>query len=224
MLPHPQMSDSPSCPLCHKTEITPLDGAPSEVTHFHCMNCDLRFLEPARRISPEEEKARYLEHNNDVSDPRYQKFVGPLYREIFSRVRVGAHGLDFGAGTGPVLARLLEKDGYQISLYDPYFWPDPAPLKEKYEFVFSSEVVEHFREPGAEFERMKSLLKDGGLLAIMTLLYEDSIDFQSWYYRKDPTHICFYSKKTFEWIANHYGFSELSFSGDRTVLLTLPKS
>ena len=35
----------------------------------------------------------------------------------------------------------------------------------------------------------------------MTNFYNDSIDFEDWYYRKDPTHVVFYTEQTLEAIA-----------------------
>ena len=35
-------------------------------------------LDPLDYLSQEEEKERYKNHNNDVNDPRYQKFVSPI--------------------------------------------------------------------------------------------------------------------------------------------------
>ncbi len=40
----------------------------------------------------------------------------------------------------------------------------------------------------------------------MTDLYNEAIDFDSWYYKNDPTHVFFYTKETFEWIREKYNF------------------
>jgi len=206
------------CPLCKATCQHPILKDRSS-TFYRCPNCDLRFLDPEQRLNSEEEKKRYLTHNNDVLDPRYQSFVKPLYLEIRKRLPPGSSGLDFGAGTGPVLAMLLRQDGYPISLYDPYFWPDQQVLEEKYDFVCACEVIEHLYDPAFEFKRMSGLLKGNGLLAFMTQLYDEEIDFGRWYYRKDPTHVVFYSRRTFSWIQTYFGFSKLTFNGSRVILL-----
>ena len=38
----------------------------------------------------------------------------------------------------------------------------------------------------------------------MTMLYNDQIDFNTWFYRKDPTHVFIYRKETFEYIAQKH--------------------
>ena len=50
---------------------------------------------------------------------------------------------------------------------------------------------------------MFSLLKPGGLLAVMTQLV-DGVDFRGWHYKDDATHAGFYSGATLEWIARRF--------------------
>lgn len=176
-------------------------------------------MDPASRLSPDEEKARYLLHNNDIADPRYQEFVRPLFEEVGKHVPPAARGLDFGSGTGPVLAEMLTRAGYGIRLFDPYFEPDPEALRYTYDFIVASEVVEHLFHPLEDFTRLKRMLKAGGLLAVMTLFWEEGIDFASWYYRRDPTHVAFYSQATFRWIGSFCGFPKVWFPSNRIALL-----
>ena len=98
---------------------------PYSPRYFHCPKCDLRFLDPQYRLPAHEEEARYRTHNNDVTDPAYQNFVAPLYRAVSARIRSGDSGLDFGAGTGPVLAEMFERGGYPMRRYDPFFGHNP---------------------------------------------------------------------------------------------------
>ena len=207
-----------SCPLCSNSS-TSLIGAPTTREFYLCTCCDLLFLNPGQRISQSDEKARYEKHNNDVNDPRYREFVTPLLEAICAKISPGTSGLDFGAGTGPVLAEMLEARSYRIQRYDPLFWPNPRLLQFQYDFVFASEVVEHFFTPGEEFRRLRGLLRPRGLLAIMTLLRSADTDLSRWHYLKDPTHVCAYSKSTFHWIAEKFSFAEPEFQGDRVILL-----
>jgi SAM-dependent methyltransferase len=188
--------------------------------YFHCQRCSALFLSPANYILPEEERKRYLEHNNDVNDSGYQKFVGPIIAKVEEKFSKKAKGLDFGAGTGPVAAKLLGDRGYSIKLYDPFFWNNPQALKEKYDFIICCETIEHFHFPAKEFRLLKSLLKPKGILFCMTDLYSEEINFKKWYYKNDPTHVFFYHKKTFSWIKLKIGFSASSIE-ERLVQLSL---
>jgi hypothetical protein len=51
------------------------------------------------------------------------------------------------------------------------------------------------------------MLEDNGILAIMTSFLSNIEDFENWYYRRDPTHVVFYSEKTFEVIADQRDWS-----------------
>lgn len=208
-----------SCILCGSQEVVELHFKTPPNNYFYCNNCDLHYVDSKDRLTAEEEKKRYLTHNNDVNDKDYQNFVEPLYREMSPKILPGGWGLDFGAGTGPVLAKRFENAGYKVSLYDPFFWPNESLLHQSYDFVFACEVVEHLYHPGEEFRRLNTMLKEKGVFGAMTLFYDPTINFETWYYRRDPTHVSLYSKKTFEWIAKNLGFSRLTFSGDRVVLL-----
>ncbi|NBX93471.1 MAG: class I SAM-dependent methyltransferase [Proteobacteria bacterium] len=213
----------PQCLLCEDPNAHSLITKTGR-SFFKCPNCELIYLDPSQKLSPEEEKARYETHENDVTDPKYREFVQPLVNAISKQITPGSLGLDFGAGTGPILASLFRENGFEMNVYDPFFWPDASTLDHLYDFVAASEVVEHFSNPQREFLLLRQLLKPGGILGLMTLLYDDETDIQSWYYLKDPTHICAYSKKTLEWIRKQFGFGNLETFGTRTILFFCPET
>ncbi len=53
-------------------------------------------LDPLDYLSQEEEKERYKNHNNDVNDPRYQKFVSPIVEKVRDHYDTNHLGLDYG--------------------------------------------------------------------------------------------------------------------------------
>ena len=85
--------------------------------------------------------------------------------------------------------------------YDPLYRPQIDLLERRYDFVTCSEVIEHFFEPSREFLLLDGLLNPGSLLGVMTCILEQESAFQTWWYPKDPTHVCFYQKSTLTWIA-----------------------
>jgi|SRR5690554_5246498 len=177
--------------------------------YYHCPNCDGILMDPENYLSSLEEKACYEEHNNDVNDIRYQNFVSPIVNGVIKHYNKTHRGLDFGAGPGPVITKLLRDIGYNIYLYDPYFYNNQSLLKSKYDYIVCSEVAEHFYSPKEEFAFLRTLLKEKGSLFIMTSLYSNSINFNTWHYKNDPTHVFFYSKKTMEFIKGKYDFKNI---------------
>jgi 2-polyprenyl-3-methyl-5-hydroxy-6-metoxy-1,4-benzoquinol methylase len=143
-------------------------------------------------VSRENEKARYEEHNNDPNDIGYRNFLARIAVPIRERFQSGASRLDFGCGSTAVLADILTENGFEMEIYDSFYETDKSVLNKRFDFVVSTEVVEHLSKPLEVFKKLFSLLKVGGTHAVMRCLYEDSIDFENWHYKNDCTHICFY--------------------------------
>lgn len=177
--------------------------------YVQCQNCKSVMLLPELYVSSQDEKNRYLEHHNDVSDQGYQNFVSPITSRVQDDFSILAMGLDYGCGTGPVATAELKKRGYRILLFDPYFEDHPESLQGFYDFIICCEVMEHFHKPCEEFEKLYSLLMPGGKLYCKTSLFSGSIDFKKWYYKDDPTHVFFYSAESLEWIREYLGFKKL---------------
>jgi cyclopropane fatty-acyl-phospholipid synthase-like methyltransferase len=108
-------------------------------------------------------------------------------------------GLDFGSGPGPVLYELLKQKGFTMTHYDPYFHDDKTVLTKTYDLITSTEVFEHLSNPLTTFKTLANMLNKDGVLAIMTSFHpQDDETFLSWWYRRDPTHIAFYTETTFK--------------------------
>lgn len=195
------------CPLCE-----------SESTHFHsiknkiynkCSLCKAIYLLKEFHLSAEQEKKHYLKHNNDVEDTNYQKFVSPISDYILLARKKEDKGLDFGSGTGPVISKLLTDKAYCIEQYDPFFKNNTNILNNKYDYIACCEVMEHFHKPKDEFTLLRKILNENGVLICKTVVYNESIDFEKWYYKNDPTHVFIYQKETLEWIKSHFKFRKL---------------
>jgi len=169
--------------------------------YFRCPVCALVFLLPAQRLNPAEEKKRYDFHQNNPGDEAYLDFLERLAGPLSGRLPLGAAGLDFGCGPGPAMSRWFSMKKIPMENYDPIYYPQTALLERAYDFVTCSEVAEHFYDPHREFLLLDRLLKPGGFLGIMTCVLESENRFETWWYPRDPTHVCFYQGRTLEWIA-----------------------
>lgn len=195
------------CPLC-KSESTIFFERKERLYH-QCNTCFGIFVDKSLLPDPNDEKMRYEEHNNDVEDKGYQNFVSPITNSIISDFKPQHIGLDFGAGTGPVAAKILSENKYNVKLYDPFFHYQPKLLKCTYDYIICSEVMEHFHNPKKEFILLKSLLKPNGKLYCFTHIYDPNIKFDNWYYKNDLTHVFFYHLNSLKFIKENFGFTEM---------------
>lgn len=206
-----------NCPLCqHKSTFF------SEVKtrlYFQCTNCKGIFMDSSNYMSYENEEKHYRFHKNDVEDKGYQNFVSPITNEILTHYTSQHLGLDFGAGTGSAISKVLRDHAFQIAEYDPYFHPFPELLQQQYDYIACCEVIEHFHHPNQEFELLQKVLLSNGKLYCMTHLYSPEINFSSWYYKNDHTHVFMYQRETMEWIAQKFGFSEMKIE-NRLIVFT----
>ena len=178
-------------------------------------------MPPQYHPTLDESRDRYLQHNNDPSDPRYRGFLSRLFDELKPLLPDGAKGLDFGAGPGPALAQMMAEAGFEAQVYDPIFFPDADALNETYDFITCTETAEHFQDPGRQFRVLEGLLRAPGWLGVMTSMLDDPSRFPGWYYHRDPTHLCFYSEHTMRWIAERHGWQAL-FPRKNVVLFRKP--
>jgi len=104
-----------------------------------------------------------------------------------------------------------------VDLFDKFYANNLEVFERQYDFITATEVVEHLREPRVEMDRLLGMLKQGGVLAVMTQMISEKVDFASWYYKNDPTHICFFSKTTMYYLAKQWGI-KVTFFGDNVAL------
>jgi SAM-dependent methyltransferase len=174
--------------------------------YFKCPSCALVFLSADQLPGPEVEKDHYDTHENHVRDPGYRAFLSRLAAPLIPRLEPGANGLDFGCGPGPALAAMLEEAGFPMAVYDPFYADDREVLRRQYDFITMTEVAEHLHHPGEVFAQLDEMLKPGGWLAVMTQVLDDDTEFSTWYYRRDPTHVAFFSRTTFDVLAQRFGY------------------
>lgn len=200
------VTDRRICRVCREGDLR--DFAVIDQRRYErCAACLATLVAVDDLPSAEAELEHYLNHENDIHDSEYRRFVSKVVEPLASELRRGAHGLDYGCGTGPAAAAMLRERGFSVELYDPFFEPNEAVLQRSYEFVLCSEVVEHFHRPGEEFDRLGARLRGGGMLAIMTCFQVDDQAFAAWHYRRDPTHVAFYREDTLRRLANQRGWS-----------------
>ncbi len=185
-----------------------------------CHTCGYVQVNPQQILSIMDEGKRYLLHENSSGDPRYEEYLRPMVDLVLCRTAISTLGIDIGSGKEKVLEILLLAKGRRVVSYDLYFHPEENLLKNSYDFLICSETLEHFRDPRAELQRFSKLVKKGGPLFFRTSFFNASRKFTDWHYQRDPTHIGFFSEKTFFWMEKEFGW-KMDLMQDPFVVMTV---
>ena len=210
-----------TCPLCHHEE-TQAYFEDKVRSYLQCPQCQLVFVAPEQRLSSEREKAFYDLHENDPADAGYRRFLSRVYDPMIERLAPQSYGLDFGCGPGPTLSLMLEEAGHQVALYDIFFHPDKDVLNVTYDFMTATEVIEHLHDPHTVWQQWLNLVKPGGWIGLMTKMVKNVEAFAGWHYKSDLTHVVFFSRETFQFLAERDKL-ELEFIGNDVILLRKPQ-
>ncbi len=174
----------------------------NDIEFYFCDEC--KFIQKTILINSQEEKARYLTHNNQVDDVVYQNYFLKMLGVVLNDLKKSAKILDFGSGPNPVLKHTLNLQGFNnVSIYDLFFAKDEQVLTEKYDIVFCIEVIEHIEDLNA---LLKLLYQISDKIVIKTGIYDDLNQFKSWWYHRDQTHISFLHEETFIKLSEMHNF------------------
>jgi len=195
-----------SCRICGSATRSLWDEG-FQVSYHECLLCEFLFLEQKAIPSEEAEKQEYLKHDNHMQNAGYVRYLEDFIQRAVQPF-CGSTGrvLDFGCGPGPVLAQLLRNRGFIVDVYDPFFFPEKVAEGKRYDLITATEVFEHIRKPLQSLQWLKTLLKENGILAIMTLFHPRNDEaFRNWWYRREASHISFYTPVTLSSLANTLG-------------------
>lgn len=185
--------------------------------HRCCPHCRLISVDPAHLPAPNAERRRYELHQNRIEDPAYVAFLRQALDPTRPFLQPAMRGLDYGCGPTAVLSRLLATEGWNCASYDPFFYPqEPAG---PFDFLFATEVVEHFHHPAHDWQKMLAHLRPGGILTVMTHPWTTLEAFATWGYAGDETHVAFYHELTFHWLCRHFRLTLLTHPSPRVFVL-----
>jgi hypothetical protein len=207
------------CPLCSSAGPFQVLTSAIHIPYYLCDTCALIFMDWAFLPAPETEKEHYQTHENGPQYAGYVAFLNQAIAPTLPYLETGMRGLDYGCGPGPTIQPILKSEGIDCENYDPFFYP--VEPKGCFDFIFATEVIEHFFSPGQELNRIRGLLKPGGILTIMTETWDDPANFSDWYYAKDFTHVSFYHADTIDFICDVFGFIPLHRENPRVSVLRM---
>ena len=217
-----KIKDINTCKICSSTT-EELQDLQLKVTYDVCQKCGFISKHESFHLTHQEELGRYENHKNDNEDNTgYMNMFNNLIDLHVRPLKDVKKILDFGSGPYPMLQKILTREGYEVSIYDPFFSKGVTYQNTEYDLITTTEAIEHFVNPIKEIEHLLSLLKDKGYLLIMTNFRTMDIKtFPTWWYRRDPTHISFFNEETFKYLEKRYNLKEIS--NNHKNIITLQK-
>lgn len=189
--------------------------------YYYCRTCEYIGVDKKDVVTKEKEKAQYDYHENTIEQEGYVEFFKKFINNAVIPFLIGDVGLDFGSGPEPVLAQVMLRDyNRHIDFYDLYYQPEKIYENKIYDYIISTEVMEHLQDPMKIIRILYKHLKVGGTLSIMTLFHENNTEqFLKWWYRRDVTHISFFTPQTFKVISKKTGFEIIYTDNKRYITL-----
>lgn len=194
------------CKIC-QADTKVMTDVKKNLSYYRCGSCGFVYLDDEAVIDSQSEKRHYELHNNSFECTGYvemfEKFIAKAVTPYAKDVQTA---LEFGCGSGPVLAELLRQQGLEVDQYDLYFYPEKVYEGKAYDLITSTEVFEHLKEPIKILTMLtQHLAKDGYLILMTKFPPVDDKVFLNWWYRRDVTHISFFTPKSFEVMAKKVG-------------------
>jgi SAM-dependent methyltransferase len=175
-----------SCPLCGHTDtrdgyqvlVSSCQFGGGRLERYQCPDCDLVFgplkmLDLTPQMLAADYKLlyeTYREANSTASEVRAFHSLAPDAGGIY---------LNWGCGAWSETIEQLRSLGWDVWGYEPSVPPESPfvaghtdQISALFDGIFSNNVIEHFRDPVAEFREMVSHLRPGGLMTHATGCYQ----------------------------------------------------
>ncbi|MCT4661090.1 MAG: class I SAM-dependent methyltransferase [Tissierellales bacterium] len=214
-----------SCKICKCNTLTTIYDENYDLNYYHCENCDTIFQDESKLLkSKADEKSSYDTHNNSANCEGYVNMFREFIEKSITPLNIDFESaLDYGCGPGPVLADLMKEFIPIVKTYDRIYPFSPDFDQYKYDLITSTEVFEHFNQPLKSISHILSFLKPGGHISIITQFKPSSHDeFLNWWYRRDETHITFYSIKSFEFLCDLFDLELIYTDNKKIIVLKKP--
>lgn len=227
-------ADRPPTPQCLSCEATTPDylGDKNGYHVWKCRRCSLVFVNPMPTGSEIDDFYRQHPRNDKYLRKSGGKFRRARWRIVRLKRHVpGTRFLDIGCSIGSSVeaARMAGFDATGIDL-DPqsiefaaqqypqcrFLHVSSAELAqrgEKFDLIFSTEVIEHVTDPQAFVDDLRALLNPGGIVFLTTphaTHFRIPQDILSWYGLKPPEHIVLFGRKSIKALFERRGLQVLS--------------
>jgi SAM-dependent methyltransferase len=145
---------------------------------YQCPGCDAvfgpqKYLDLSQQMVDRDYELLYASYSEGDSTEKEIKTFHSMHPSN------GALYLDWGCGAKSRVVSSLRARGFDVWGYEPtaartedFIVKSRLEISARFDGIFSNNVIEHFRDPVAQFQDFKSILKPGGRMAHSTPCYE----------------------------------------------------
>jgi len=207
------------CKIC-QSAVSSMVDLKKKVTYYRCFECGFVSLDDRDMVDEVIEKKHYEKHNNTLECTGYvemfKNFITVALSPYLQNIETV---LDFGCGEEAVLGEILKEKGLEVDIYDIYFYPKKVYEEKQYDLITSTEVFEHLQYPKKILKTLVNSLNSDGYIVLMTKFPpKNDKEFLAWWYRRDITHISFFTPKSFEIMAEEVGLKVLKTINENMVV------
>jgi len=221
-----------ACLICGGGQSAPV-GTAEGYEIVRCAACGFRYVEPTPSA---EELSDYYQHYK--ASPNYAKKTARKTQRARRRLKryigraPGRRFIDVGCNIGTAVKAAVDLglDAYGIDIDEaaiatartqvPEGHFHAGPIESlpdawgQFDFVYSSEVIEHLPDPHAYFNALTARMGPGGLLYLTTPdagHWRVPADFISWEHVKPPEHISYFTKDNIRRFLTDHGLKVIKF-------------
>jgi len=217
-------------------KITALDNSQNDLRLIRCLRCDLVSANPTLKIEQINSLYSLLQDELYISEEKGRRITAKIILKKISKYKGGKRLLEVGCAAGFLLDE-AKSLGWEVYGVDPSRWlvdfaekkfglklvcgrlKDAAFAPNYFDVIILADVLEHFVDPKEELERIRSILKPGGILYISTpdinSFISRALKAKWWGIQKG--HLYYFSKKTLNNLLDVCGFRPLGYASYKRV-------
>lgn len=230
-----------TCLVCKSLKFEKL-GVKNSFILKKCLNCDYVFCSNPPN---EKELGKYYNSSSEKNKKITKKindFFGVRWisRKFNKHIKQKSEVLDFGCGSGAILAQLKKKghsvEGIEICKecrdsakikygLDIYENLEAANFSKKFDVIIMKSVLEHLITPNKYIQKLSNFLKKEGIL-IIKLPNIESLDFKklglNWRIACPPVHLNYFNKTNICLFLEQFGYKVISIEDSRIPSYVFP--
>lgn len=202
------------CGLCLTSKSLREIGSPDNRAFLQCGNC--RLVQTNLRFNGNSSTGK-----RTFTDGGFVASMKQLIGNLSDILEDSVDCLDYGCGTVPTLAVLLQERGKRCDYYDPVFFPH-TDIHKQYDVVFGISCMERAYQPGKVMRAMADRLKPGGYLVTLTETYANADKLRTWPHAADISLVSFFHDRTFVFMAERFNLDLVGKREKRIFILRKP--